>query len=205
MIYLIITTCIVNKFGIESQEERMARYLDCIGHTLNIVREDKDIIPVIVENSGISSSYLDIFACDVLYTNNNQYHYTHKAINELLDIHSVISHYKISDDDIIVKLTGRYKMLDKSFINTVKMYSNTHDAFVKFFNVCTLQYLHDDCVLGLFAVKRKYFADLQYTLSRSPECEFAIYIREKAGEKVKEISHLNLECRFADDMRYLLV
>ena len=74
----------------------------------------------------------------------------------MLDIKQVIQHYNIDNDDFIIKLTGRYKILDKSFINLLKTNIESYDAFVKFFNVCTLKYLHDDCVLGLFAIKSKY-------------------------------------------------
>ena len=46
-------------------------------------------------------------------------------------------------------------MLNLNFINLVKNNINT-EAFVKFFNICTKQYMFDDCVLGLFAIKCKY-------------------------------------------------
>lgn len=170
-----------------------------------MLKGDPEIKPVIVENSGLNSSYLDVLDCDIIYTNNNAVSATHKGVNELLDINAVAEYYNIGDDDIIVKLTGRYKMTDTSFLDTVKANAKRYDAFVKFFNVCTLQYLEDDCVLGLVAIRRKYLKDLQYTLVRSPECEFATYVRNTLGDRVMEIHRLGLECMFADDLRILHV
>ena len=77
-----------------------------------------------------------------------------------------------------------------------------HDAYVKFFNVCTLEYLPNDCVLGLYAIKCKYLKKFEYKCIKSPECEFAEYVRKL---NVKEVADLGLECCFADDLRKLLV
>ena len=139
-----------------------------------------------------------------MYTHNNIIDYNHKGENELLDIKEVINQYNIKDDDIIIKLTGRYKLLNLNFINLVK--KNDCDAFVKFFNVCTKKYLFDDCVLGLFAVKCKYLKEFKYSFLRSPECEFADYIRKNINKnKLIEVSQLDLECCFADNLRILVV
>lgn len=205
MIYLIVTTCLIHKFGIEPYEIRKQRYIDCISHLLRLLEGDASVKPIIVENSGLESSLLDLFGCDVIYTNNNSVSATHKAVNELLDIHDVATHYNIRDEDTIVKLTGRYKMMDTTFLDAVKAHSVSYDAFVKFFNVCTLQYLEDDCVLGLIAIKRKHLTNFKYNLVRSPECEFATYVRKTLGDKVMEMKYLGLECQFADDMRVLYV
>jgi hypothetical protein len=86
----------------------------------------------------------------------------------------------------------------------VKTHSSNHDAFVKFFNVCTLKYMFDDCVLGLFAIKCKYMKEFMYNCMKSPECEFADYVRKNI-QNVMEINTLNLECCFADDLRKLVV
>ena len=133
-------------------------------------------------------------------------HYNHKGENELLDIKEVINRYNIKDDDIIIKLTGRYKLLNLNFIDLVK--NNDCDAFVKFFNVCSKTYMFDDCVLGLFAIKCKYLKDFKYNFLHllSPEAEFADYIRKNINKNnIIEVDQLYLECCFADDLRILIV
>lgn len=204
MIYFIITTCINNKVGVKESAHRKNRYLDSIKNVLSFIENDESIKPIIVENNGERDTYLDDFNCDVFYTNNNEHTFIHKGKNELIDIQDVINKYNIQDDDVIIKLTGRYKLLDSSFINLVKENSSKYDAFVKFFNVCTLQYMFDDCVLGLFAIKSKYIKNFDYQYIKSPECEFANHVR-KNTTNVMEIDKLGLECCFADDLRLLNV
>ena len=64
----------------------------------------------------------------------------------------------------------------------------------------------DDCVLGLFAIKCKYLKSFKYDFLRSPECEFAYYVRKNINKnKLIEVNDLHLECCFADDLRILVV
>jgi hypothetical protein len=66
--------------------------------------------------------------------------------------------------------------------------------------------MFDDCVLGLFAIKCKYLKEFNYQLIKSPECEFADYVRNNINKnKLMEIEQLNLECCFADYLRLLIV
>ena len=208
MIYIIITTCVNNKIGVKNSYLREKRYIECINTLLQLVSNQTDIKPIIVENNGIQETYLNNFKCDICYTDNNKYTFNHKGMNELLDIKHVIHKYKIQDDDYIIKLTGRYRLLNSNFIELVKKNINNYDAFVKFFNVCTKKYMFDDCVLGLFAIKCKYLYNFNYssTMLKSPECEFADYVRKNINEnKIMEVQNLDLECCFADDLRLLNV
>ena len=208
MIYIIITTSIYNKVGITNDIHRQNRYIESIKQLLLLIKINniEDIKPIIVENNGNQQSYLDDLNCDICYTNNNNLNFLHKGANELLDIKEVINRYNIQDDDFIIKLTGRYKMLNSSFINLVKNNMNNYDAFIKFFNVCTLKYMFVDCVLGLFSIKCKYIKEFNYNFIRSPECEFADYVRKNISQnKIMEIEQLELECCFADDLRLLIV
>lgn len=202
MIYIIITTSINNKIGVKNASHRKTRYTESISQLLNFIDNDSNIKPIIVENNGVRQTFLDDFKCDVFYTDNNKLNYGHKGQNELLDIKAVINEYNINDDDVIIKLTGRYKLLNPTFINLVK--NNDYDAFVKFFNVCTKEYMFDDCVLGLFAIKCKYLKHFEYNFVRSPECEFAVHVRKNVN-KIIEVEHLHLECCFADNLRILNV
>ena len=205
MIYLIITTSINNKFGNLDFEHRKNRYIDSIKSVLKLIENDETIKPIIVENNGKRTTYLDEFNCDIKYTDHNKLKFKNKGVNELLDIKYLIKLYNIDDNDMIIKLTGRYKLLDLEFFDVIKNNCDKLDAFIKFFNVCTMQYLQNDCVLGLFAIKCKYLKQFFYTCIKSPECEFAEFVRENIKENVMEINNLNLECCFADDLRLLTV
>lgn len=205
MIYLIITTSINSKHGTNNDEHRKNRYINSIQSTLSLITNNHKVKPIIVENNGSRDTYLNTFNCDVVYTNNNLISVPHKGVTELLDVKHIITHYDINDDDIVIKLTGRYKMLDTSFFDLIEN-NNNYDAFIKFFNVCTLQYGFTDSVLGLVAVKCKYLKNFNYKCIQSPETEFAIYVRENIEkERIMEIQKLNLECCFADDLRIVNV
>jgi hypothetical protein len=204
MIYIIITTCILNKVGIHDFNHRKNRYIDCIQSLLKWIENDSSIKPIIVENNGQRPTYLDDLGCSVLYTNNNMIHYKNKGVNELMDIKEVIRQYNIQDDDMIIKLTGRYKITSMNLIDMIKKNIDKYDAFVKFYNVCTFKYMVDDCVLGLFAIKCKYLKEFAYQCIKSPECEFAEYVRQKTS-RIMELNNLYLECCFADDLRILYV
>lgn len=202
MIYLIITTSINTKYDIVNEEHRKQLYLNSIRTTLSYIK-NIGIKPIVVENNGNRSTYLDSLDCDVFYTNNNSNIYQHKGVNELKDIKDVIHAYNILDDDMIIKLTGRYCPLNKSFFEIVKTNVKYH-AFVKFFNVCKKIYTDDDCVLGLFAIRCKYLKTFQYECLSSPEVEFARFIRNSIHrQKINEVQELFLRCCFAGKLRML--
>mgnify|MGYP000971682751 FL=1 len=118
MIYLIITTSIQNRIlSSLNQEERKQQYLSSISHTLSIL--PKEIKPIIVENNGKRDTFLDHFkhynqSVPVIYTDNNQYQFKNKGINELLDVKEVIEKIKIKDNDIVIKLTIKNERMLKN-------------------------------------------------------------------------------------------
>lgn len=204
MIYVIITTSIHNKIPPFNNEHRKNRYIDSIQHFLHLIKNNLNIHPIIVENNGQRTTFLDSLNCDVLYTDNNTIQCKHKGGNELLDIKEVIHKYNIDDNDTIIKLTGRYKLMNLDFIHLVSQ--NNYDAFVKFFNVCTKKKHSnmDDCVLGLFAIKCKYLKQFNYSYETSAEVDFANYVKKYVDKKMS-VENLGLECCFADNLRILIV
>jgi hypothetical protein len=211
MYYLVITTSIHNKInGGSDAQKRQDRYLSAITETLKIL--PSEITPVIVENNGCRPTYLDHFIhggkpVQVIYTNNNQLHFKHKGANELLDIKEVISRVGIKDDDIIFKLTGRYRVVTRDFFIETMKNNTVFDAFIKFFNCATYQFDSYDCVLGFYAMRCLYlklWSHLSIDKYKSAEIAFAKYIRF-SGAQIKEIDTLNVECVFADMDRELHV
>jgi hypothetical protein len=211
MIYLIITTSINNKHGIHNLNERRERYLYAISETLKNLPHE--IRPIIVENNGKRETYLDNFYhhhrehVKVFYTDNNKLNFKSKGVNEILDIKEVIEKYGIEDDDIVIKLTGRYRVTSKSFFENIIEHEHEYDAFVKFYGTCSLKFEDYDCILGLYAIRAKYlklFNPLIIENYKSAEIAFARYVRF-CGARLSEIINLDLECCFADDLRILNV
>lgn len=208
MIYIIITTSINNKIGVKNKLHRKNRYKESIKHLLELIKNIDNVRPIIVENNGKRKTFLDDLKCEVLYTDNNKYNFKHKGGNELLDIKTVIKTYNINNNDTIIKLTGRYKILNLDFINLVINNCDKIKAFVKFFNVCSKKYHYkkNDCVLGLIALKCKYLKKFKYKYEKSAEVEVATYIRNNIdNSKIESVTNLSLECCFADDLKLLIV
>lgn len=179
-----------------NENDRVIEYKEGI-HSILYYISDK-IKPIIIENNGKRGTFLDEFGIDVHYTENNKESFKHKGINELMDIKSAISAYNIKDDDIIIKLTGRYKLIDDSFFKTVIENAESYDAFIKFFNVFTEEFMEKDCVLGLLAIRCKYLKSFNYDSELEiPETQFAEYVR-KSDCRICEMKHLGLSCKFSD-------
>jgi len=199
MIYLIITASITNMFSAANYEHRKRCYLDSIAKTLSFVPHT--IIPIIVENNGSTETYLNALSAEILYTNSNVAVTTtqHKGNIELEDIKIVIAAYNIKDEDTIIKITGRYALLNDSFFTFVLQHPH-HDAIVKGFNVCTKLYDINESVLGLFAIKCKFIKDYFYNNKQSPEREFAEHVKPL---NVLRVETLGIRCCFADNLRVL--
>ena len=205
MIYLILTASLTTRrFVVNSQ--RSEEYRSAITETL--MHLPAEIRPIIVENNGLRPTCLDHFIHDdrsvpVIYTDNNQIIANSKGVNELLDLHAVIDRIGIRPTDMIIKLTGRYRMTSSSFFNQV--IHESYDAFVKFYGADSLQWDKNDCILGCYAIRPFYLKGWNpYTIDnyRSAEVAFARYIRI-SGARIKEMETLGVRCHFAEDGRTL--
>ena len=210
MIYLIITASIANRYGKQDAERREQQYRKAISETLSHL--PVEITPLIVENNGHRSTYLDKFThygkpIQVVYTDNNRLVYQNKAVNEMLDIREVIQRHGIEETDIIIKLTGRYRILSPLFFQHILQNQINYDVLVKFYNVETLLFDPYNSVLGCYAIRTRFllmFNPLSMNNKMSPETIFARYARF-CGGRLHEVQQLDMECSFADDFRTLVV
>ena len=210
MIYLILTTSIINRFGSTDSKERQEQYLSAIKETLRYLPET--ITPIIVENNGKRATYLDYFLhgnkpVHVIYTTNNYTKCKNKSTIEMMDIKEVIHESNIQGNDTIIKLTGRYRMTSPDFFMEVIQHEKQVDAFVKFFNVCTMKFEEKDCVLGCFAMRAHYIILYPHLLADSyvyAEIAFATYVRHSLGS-IREIKNIGIECIFSENYSILRV
>lgn len=208
MIYLIITSSLLTARFQAAPEKRLNEYLSAIQETL--LHLPSSIRPIIVENNGERTTCLEQFmhlgnSVSVLYTMNNERKYKSKGVNELLDLHEVINRMNIQGNDIIIKLTGRYSMISPAFFNEVIEHESDYDAFIKFFNVCAMEFQENDCVLGLYAIRAYLLKGWNpYSIDNhsSAEVAFARYVR-RSVLRIKEMNRLDVRCVFAEDGRIL--
>jgi hypothetical protein len=143
----------------------------------------------IVENNGERKTILDdISGAKVLYTHTNSIRaFTAKGMKEFHDIMFIAEKYDFDDDDIVIKLTGRYTLENPAtFLESLAGLENKYDAFIKWYNICSREYLYDVCILGLFVLRYKYLKDFNYIeMSSHPSMEhiFASYIRTNDSSK----------------------
>jgi hypothetical protein len=161
----------------------------------------------IVENNGERRTLLnDISGVHLVYTDTNQIPYTGsnpdaqtglKGMKEMLDIHRVCDLFNFDEEDIVIKMTGRYSLeAPQLYVRTVIEQEPNYDAFIKFLNICTMKYDPTDCVLGLFAIRYKYLQNFnpRFMLEQpSSEQIFAVYVRNTIPpERICEVTHLGL-------------
>lgn len=208
MIYLIFTTSLITKKSITSSSTRSEEYRSAITQTLSFL--PALIQPVIVENNGKRTTFLDQFThhgrpIPIVYTDHNQLQTKSKGVNEVLDLHAVIEEMNIQPNDLIIKLTGRYRATSASFFESILQDEKRYDAFIKFYGVTSLCWETYDCVLGCFAARAFYLKSWNpYSIEnyRSAEIAFAKYIR-LSGARIKEVDTLYIRCHFAEDGRML--
>jgi hypothetical protein len=209
-VYLIITCCIDSKIGVKWTGRRRQEYFLGISNILEHCRE-KDIIPIIVENSKDGSSYLDVFNCDKVYTKNNEFEVEgdfilHKGVNELRDINFVIKKYNIQNDDMIIKHTGRYMLFQDDFFKLV-LDNLDKECIQKTYNVCTYSNNEIDIVMGLFAIKARYLKVFKYTgMDDNMGCEedFKRYILSHIKkEDIVEVDKLYLRVCLGDNHKFI--
>lgn len=215
-----MTTSVINKYLKEEQknaerdnEARKNRYITSIVKNLEILKNYPNVKVLIVENNGDSNTYLNVFqekfGVSIIYTNYNQSNYYHKGYAEMYDIKAVIKSYRMNDNDIIIKMTGRYHLMTNFFIEAVIQNEDKYDAFFKFYNVCLKRYMHNDCILGAFALRVKFLKDFEYKdIYLSPEAEIAKYLKEKSEKKELRLclmEDLLVKCIFAENSENIIV
>ncbi len=207
MIYLIITTSLRNTFWSDHPERREQEYQTAITETLSHL--PAEIQPIIVENNGKRPTFLDKFlhkglVVPVIYTNNNETTES-KGVKELMDLQAVIRQQGIQPMDIVIKLTGRYRVTSSSFFDLVK--KEEYDSFLKFHDVVRDRPDADQAVLGFYAIRSmylSYWSPKSIDMYPSAEVAFARYNR-RSVPRLHELSSLGLTCVFSDDGRNLAV
>ena len=184
--------------------DREQTYYDTITDTLSKLQH----LPFefyIVENNGERKTLLDtIQGVKLLYTNTNN-RVTKIGTKEFHDIQLLSDLYEFEDEDIIIKLTGRYTVANPpTFLESLLTLEQGYDSMMKWMHIWGGVYLYDDCILGLFALRYKYLKEFNYMRMEShPSMEhvFARFVREVVPEdRIIEIKYLGMYFRNLPDM-----
>jgi len=163
MKYVVITTSLI-EFLYKLRKEQ---YIKCITQTIKLFKPLGYKI-VILENNGNINTFLNDFGEDVLYTNtNNTCHLTNIGYKELTDIRIFLDKYNVQDTDFIVKVTGRYFILDNSsFISSLK--KSDYEAIFTYGNGNTLI---GAAACGLIGLSGKWFRQVELPIDNTYSVE----------------------------------
>jgi len=122
MIHLIITTANIG----DHYEERKQQYLQSIERALQF------------DYLFDSCTILECVSSEEAYLNDYNVHYSkvknrypEKGLNEMQHLKAFIEQSSFSENDFIIKLTGRYMLEDSSFFNKIKLLAADYDSVFK--------------------------------------------------------------------------
>ena len=156
MIYFIVTTSLFNNCPIRKQQ-----YITGINKLKQVINnlKIKNYKIIIIENNWKRKSFLNDLNCSMFYTKNNFLRATNRGFKELKDIQNCIDHYKINDNDFIVKMTGRYILEDNSeFMKVIKkIHKTNYECVIKYGSYNNpVNHKMDDCITGLIGMSCLY-------------------------------------------------
>ena len=200
MIYIIATTCIID-------ENRILQYKKALDILIKKFKNLK--LPhriIIVENNGRRKTFLDEYENDnvkIYYTNNQTLKSnriinnklvpldgsTFKGYKELKDVKDCINYFRINDDDLIVKITGRYILQDKCpFLEEL----NNMDLFDFIgMKACNMN-PPSSVITGLIALRCKYVKEISFLEKYSIEVNWASIVATIPDNKKKFLNYMGI-------------
>jgi hypothetical protein len=118
--------------------------------------------PFIFEACQMGPPSFEEYTPNVFYSNVNDYSLRNKGVNEAMSLIAGFSHYTFDDNDMIVKLTGRYRFNSRYFLTIVE--KNPHfDAFIKIGPTVLLY--EGRAFTGCYAMRYKFFKHMLENLN----------------------------------------
>lgn len=115
--------------------------------------------PYIIESCVQGRTFLDDWAKQVLYTQTNDSRLQNKGVNEFTSMLHAFNYWEFNDDDIIVKLTGRYVLRSDAFIRFLEDADDV-DCAAKFVTVSMGDNSIDAVLTGCFAMRFNLFKEM---------------------------------------------
>lgn len=120
---ILCTAALINN----QYEMRKQEYIDCLKQLSKFSYK-----PLVVESCVQGPTFLDDYAT-VFYSQTNNPNLRNKGVNEAVSMLAACSYFNFQDDDIVVKLTGRYCFYSDQFLKTITQHPEI-DIFVKEFS-----------------------------------------------------------------------
>lgn len=163
-IKLLYTAAVID----DKYEMRKIEYI----YSLQILRSLD--VPIFIVEACTNSSFFDEFSEPVFYSQVNDTTIKNKGVNEARSMKEAFEYYKFDDEDMIVKLSGRYFFNSSHFFNFIKRHPLI-SAFAKKPNLTSY-------FTGCFALRAKYFKMFLQELDLSKMENEMICIENELGD-----------------------
>lgn len=155
--------------------------------------------PYIIESIAEGPTYLNQLSDRILYAKTNNFALKNKGVNEAMALIKFIDNCDFSDNDMIVKTTGRYILQSDGFLRLIEE-NPLVDSFVK-------KDAYGQVFTGCFALRYKYLKKFLHSLNLAYmeqrminiERELANFLKSHGEIKVLEVQKLNLKARIGSD------
>ncbi|MBS0620563.1 MAG: hypothetical protein JSS61_03785 [Verrucomicrobia bacterium] len=189
----IIAVSAIKEFGYEMRKEE---YCTSLG-----ILKNYGYHPYVIEACHpCFPSYLDDFSDRVVYSNVNDYSLHNQGVNETRSLIEGLKHYQFREDDMVVKLTGRYRFTSPYFLELLEAHPE-YDAVIR----CDEGYpiFQGKAFAGCFAMKYSLFHEMLYSIDQETmekemidfEVEVARFAKRliERGYHVHYIDHLDMK------------
>lgn len=151
--------------------------------------------PSIIESCSSSPTFFDTLTPAVCYTQSNNAQLKNKGVNEAISLLTGLPTFNFHQNDMIIKLTGRYYFSDDSFITYLKN-NPTIDIVVK-------RASHDShqVFTGCFAMRYAYFIEMLESIDFAKMEKHMINFESIVGDYIyKKIEQKQATIHFLDHL-----
>ncbi len=193
---IVYTSALLPRFYEERKEEYIASFKKLAEYGYD---------PYVIEACcPAPPSFLERYSSHVFYANVNNYSLKNKGVQEAMSLLAGFNHYAFDDQEMIVKITGRYLFENDSFLKMVENHPEI-DAFVK----CDPNHPpYSRIFTGCFALRYKLFKELldHVDLKKMEEemvdieTEMAHFIQklQARGEKIMYMEQLGMRANLGN-------
>jgi hypothetical protein len=172
-----------NKF-----EERKLEYIKSA-----IILRDLGYEPYIVESCyAHGPSFLDECSQNVFYAGTNNPNLKNKGINEFRSMAKAFDYFNFDDNDMIIKLTGRYYFNHPGFLQEIENHPSV-DIWVK-------KYEQGQTSTGCFAMRARLLKQLLQKMPFDEMEKRMINVEKIVADYVESLKNTNVSIRFVETL-----
>jgi len=169
--HVLMTAALIDK----KYEERKQEYIYSL-----IILKNWGYEPCIVESCKQGPTFLNDYSSKVIYSATNNPLLHNKGANEVLSLCTALKEFNLDDNDMIVKLTGRYYFSDNSFLHCIQQHPAI-DAFIKYDTQLDMMFT------GCFALRAHFFKRMIESINIQEMEQHMINIELLAARYIKNL------------------